>query len=78
MMHTIDPDMVLFGGAMTFGRHNSALGRRFIQRIQDEVKRRAFPVPAQNTLIDYATLGGSAGYIGSAGCAKKAFENDDE
>ncbi len=75
LMHTIDPDMVLFGGAMTFGRHNSALGRRFIQRIKDEVNRRAFPVPAQNTHIDYATLGGSAGYIGSAGCAKQAFEN---
>ncbi len=74
LMHTIDPDMVLFGGAMTFGRHNSALGRRFLQRIKDEIKRRAFPVPAEKTLIDYATLGGSAGYIGSAGCARQAFK----
>ena len=33
LMHTIDPDMILFGGAMTFGRHERELGRRFLQRI---------------------------------------------
>ncbi len=73
LMHTIDPKMVLIGGAMTFGRDETELGRRFLQRIRDEVKRRAFPVPAARTLIDYATLGGDAGYIGAAGCARRAF-----
>ncbi len=73
LMHTIDPDMVLFGGAMTFGRHERELGRRFLQRIKDEVKQRAFPVPYQKTIIDYATLGGDAGYIGAAGCARREF-----
>ena len=73
LMHTIDPKMVLFGGAMTFGRNETELGRRFVQRIRDEVKKRAFPVPAAKTLIDYATLGGDAGYIGAAGCARRAF-----
>ncbi len=70
LMHTIDPDMVLFGGAMTFGRNETELGRQFIQRIRDEVKARAFPIPAQNTVIDYAALGYRAGFIGAAGCAR--------
>ena len=70
IMHTLNPAMVLFGGAMTFDQHNSELGRRFIARVQSEVKARAFPIPAQRTIIDYASLGGDAGFIGSAGCIR--------
>lgn len=70
LMHTIDPAMVLFGGGMTFGRHETALGRRFLARIREEVRTRAFPIPCQKTIIDYATLGGDAGYIGAAGYAR--------
>lgn len=73
ILHTIDPDMVLFGGAMTFGRNETEIGRRFLERIKEEVDHRAFPVPAQNTIIDYAELGSNAGYIGAAGCARQAF-----
>ena len=73
LMHTIDPDMVLFGGAMTFGRHATELGRQFIDRIREEVRHRAFPVPYASTVIDYAVLGGRAGYIGAAGCARREF-----
>lgn len=73
LMHTIDPNMILLGGAMTFGRHETELGRRFLQRIKDEVKKRAFPVPCAKTVIDYATLGSDAGYIGAAGCARLKF-----
>lgn len=73
LMHTIDPEMVLIGGAMTFGRNESPLGRRFIQEIRNEVKKRAFPIPAAKTRIDYASLGGNAGYIGAAGCARMKF-----
>lgn len=73
LMHTIDPEMVLFGGAMTFGRDGSPLGRRFLQRIKDEVQARAFPACSANTLIDFARLGGDAGFIGAAGCARKAY-----
>ena len=77
LMHTIDPDMVLIGGAMTFGRDEKELGRRFLERIQQEVRQRAFPVPARETVIDFATLGGDAGYIGAAGCARLAFRKAD-
>jgi len=73
LMHTIDPDMVLFGGGMTFGRNATGLGRRFIDEIRSEVKKRAFPIPAAKTMIDYASLGGDAGFIGAAGCARLKF-----
>ena len=71
VMHTIDPDMVLLGGAMTFGRHGTPLGRRFLERVRTEVRARAFPIPAARTVIDYATLGGDAGFIGAAGRARR-------
>lgn len=73
VIHIINPAMVLIGGAMTFGRHDTELGRRFLARIREEVQKRAFNVPAQNTVIDYATLGGDAGFIGAAGCARLEF-----
>lgn len=73
VLHTINPAMMLYGGAMTFGRHETELGRRFLQRIKDEVKARAFPIPYEKTIFDYATLGGDAGYIGSAGYARRKY-----
>ncbi len=73
MMHAVNPTMFLIGGAMTFGQHETPLGRRFLERIREEVKARAFPIPATRTVIDYASLGSAAGYIGAAGCARKAF-----
>jgi glucokinase len=76
LMHTIDPNLVLFGGAMTFGRNKTELGRRFLSEIQNEVKKRAFPVPYARTRIEYATLGNDAGYIGAAGCARLATRDN--
>jgi glucokinase len=70
LMHTINPNMFLIGGAMTFGRDESALGRQFLERVREEVRERAFPVPYHNTPIVFASLGGDAGFIGAAGCAK--------
>lgn len=70
LLHTIDPSGVVLGGAMTFGRETTNLGRRFIGRVREEVHRRAFPTLAQHTTIDYATLGGDAGFIGAAGIAR--------
>jgi glucokinase len=67
LMHTIDPDIVLFGGGMI------AAGPRFLEQIRATVQQIAFPVPAANTRIEYASLGGDAGFIGAAGCARMAF-----
>lgn len=69
LMHTIDPSCVVLGGAMTFGGNATPLGRRFIERVREEVRRRAFPIVAK-TPIEYASLGGDAGYIGAAGIAR--------
>jgi len=70
LMHTIDPEMVLIGGAMTFGGDADPLGREFIDRVRDEVRGRTFPVLAEKTMIRYASLGGDAGSIGAAGLAR--------
>jgi glucokinase len=73
MMHTIDPGIVVIGGAMTFGGHDHPLGREFLERIRAVVKQRAYPIPAAKCIIDYAQLGGDAGYIGAAGIARTAY-----
>ncbi len=73
VMHLVDPGAVIFGGAMNFGGHGSELGRRFLDRIRQEVKARAFPVLAERTQIEFASLGSDAGFIGAAGVARAGF-----
>jgi len=73
LMHTIDPSGVLLGGAMTFGGKDSALGQQFLGWIREEVRRLAFPIPAERTVVDFAGLGGDAGYIGAGGIARLAY-----
>ncbi|MGA2619450.1 MAG: ROK family protein [Thermoguttaceae bacterium] len=70
LMHTVDPNGILLGGAMTFGGNANPVGRRFLDRVKEEVRRRAFELLAERTTIDYASLGGDAGYIGAAGMAR--------
>lgn len=64
LMSTIDPDIILFGGGMI------AAGSPFLTAIQKHVKELAFPVPAARTRIEFALLGGDAGFIGAAGWAR--------
>ncbi len=70
LLHTIDPEGVVIGGAMTFGGESAPIGRMFIERVRQEVRARAFPIPAERTTIRYASLGGDAGYAGAAGLAR--------
>jgi glucokinase len=72
VMHTVDPGAVIFGGAMNFGGKNSKLGQRFLNTIREEAYSRAFPALVDNTVIDFASLGGDAGFIGAAGMARVA------
>jgi glucokinase len=67
LMHTIDPDLVLFGGGMI------AIGPAFLDEIRADVRSMAFPIPAARTRIEYAELGSDAGFIGAAGCARLAY-----
>ncbi|RCS40800.1 ROK family protein [Bremerella cremea] len=76
LMHTIDPGAVVLGGAINFGGHESPLGRQFLERVRQEVKSRAFPVPAEKTVVDFARLGGDAGYLGAAGKARAVTHRD--
>ncbi len=70
LVHTIDPDGVLLGGAMTFGMEQSPLGLQFLERVRHEFRRRTFPALAESTSIGFASLGGDAGYLGAAGIAR--------
>jgi glucokinase len=70
LVHTIDPDAVVIGGAMTFGGNSSPLGQAFLERIRDEARPRMLEPLRQAVRIEFATLGGDAGYIGSAGLAR--------
>ena len=70
VMHTIDPDAIVFGGAMDFGGSATELGRRFLAQIRREIDKRAFPYLIGKTQIDFARLGAYAGYIGAAGVAR--------
>jgi glucokinase len=64
MLHTVDPDMVVFAGGMI------AAGENLLERIRKYVKELAFPVPAEKCQLCYAKLGNDAGFIGAAGCAR--------
>ncbi len=72
-MHAIDPNGVVIGGAMTFGEHETHSGRMFLERVKQEVKARALPTLAQRTTIDFARLGGDAGFVGAAGLARRDY-----
>ena len=65
LMHIINPDLIVFGGGMI------AAGDGFLERIRSHVRQLAFPVPAERTRIVYARLGGDAGFIGAAACARR-------
>lgn len=65
MMHTIDPDMIVYTGGMI------AAGEAFLERIRHHIHLLAFPVPAERTKVVYAHLGSDAGYIGAAACGRQ-------
>ncbi|MCA9159687.1 MAG: ROK family protein, partial [Planctomycetales bacterium] len=75
-VHMIDPGLVLFGGAMNFGGSSCPVGRRFLQRAIDEFERRTFGNVFAGTRIEFATLGGDAGYIGAAAYARQEFQGN--
>jgi glucokinase len=73
LIHTIDPDAVLLGGAMNFGGTGTTIGRAFIERIREEVKPRLLEPLREAVKIEFASLGGDAGYIGAAGLARLEY-----
>ena len=73
-VHMIDPESVVLGGAMTFGGAGHPLGERFIEQIRQETKRRLLTALRDKVQIQFASLGGDAGYIGAAGLALLEYE----
>ncbi len=52
LVHTIDPGLVVLGGAMNFGGPKSPIGQRFLERIRAVFAERTFPnVLAGTTMI---------------------------
>jgi glucokinase len=78
LVHTIDPDAVVIGGAMTFGGAAAPLGREFLARVRDEARPRMLEPLRKTVQIEFATLGGDAGYIGSAGLARLDYHRNKE
>ncbi|NOY28995.1 MAG: ROK family protein [Planctomycetes bacterium] len=70
LIHTIDPDSVVLGGAMTFGGAGHPLGEEFLQRIREVVRPRLLDALREVLQIEFAQLGSDAGYIGAAGLAR--------
>jgi glucokinase len=70
MVHMVDPGLVVLGGAMNFGGNASSVGRNFLERIRKTFRERSFEYVSHGTTIDFASLGGDAGYIGAAGIAR--------
>lgn len=71
-IHTIDPEGVVIGGAMTFGGAGHPLGERFLAEIREQTTVRLIPSLRGQIAIEFAKLGGKAGYIGAAGLARAA------
>ena len=78
LVHTIDPGIVVLGGAMNFGGPKSRVGQRFLTKVREVFAQRTFPNVLAGTKIDFASLGGDAGYVGAAGFARKQFLNREE
>lgn len=71
LVHTIDPEAIVIGGAMTFGGAGHPLGERFMQSIRDHLNARILASLRGKIVVDFAQLGGDAGFIGSAGLARQ-------
>ena len=73
MAHIIDPEAFILGGAVDFGGEETPLGRSFLDGVIEETRRLVFPVLGEKLAINFAKLGGDAGYIGAAGMARSHF-----
>lgn len=71
LVHTIDPEAIVIGGAMTFGGAGHSLGEQFMQAIRDHLNARVLASLRGKIAVDFAQLSGDAGFIGAAGLARQ-------
>jgi glucokinase len=72
----VDPGLVVLGGAMDFGGPSCPVGCRFLEMVREAFKKRSFEYVASGTTIDFALLGGDAGYLGAGGLARQFYHQD--
>ena len=58
---------------MNFGGSETDTGIRFLAAILNEFQSRAYGIVRDKTTIEFASLGGDAGYIGAAGIARASW-----
>jgi glucokinase len=73
IVHTIDPESIVIGGAMTFGGAGHPLGEQFIQAIRDHLNARILESLRGKIEVGFAQLGSDAGFIGAAGLARQDY-----
>lgn len=67
----LNPEVVLLGGAMTFGGMASNTGKRFLEHVRATVRATTLVQVGTRMQIDFATLGNDAGMLGAAMIAKQ-------
>jgi glucokinase len=76
LSYVIDPAAFILGGAMDFGGKQSLLGEKFLHDVVSQARQRVFPVVADRLTVDFAKLGGAAGFVGAAGLARRAVQKN--
>jgi glucokinase len=73
LAQVIDPDVVLLGGAMTFGGNQSKVGQRFLATVQNTINDTTLEQVGTNLTVEFASLGNDAGVIGAAIVAQQVI-----
>jgi glucokinase len=66
----IDPNVVLLGGAMTFGQTRTHTGRKFLAELIGTVRKYSLKQIGGFVSIEFAKLGSDAGILGAAAYAR--------
>jgi glucokinase len=69
--HIVDPELYVLGGGMSFGGAKSLVGRAFLDRVEQSLRRLVFPVISAQLQMVYSQLGNDAGFVGAAGLARQ-------
>lgn len=72
LCQTMNPSIVLLGGAMTFGGNATSTGRRFLSKVIESVHQNSLEQIVASVVIEFASLGGDAGMLGAAELARIA------
>lgn len=76
LCQTLNPPVVLLGGAMTFGGNATATGRRFLSHVVNSVQQNSLEQASKDLVIEFAALGSDAGMLGAAALAWSASEEN--